>query len=189
MPTNLPLDKVTYVRFEPYNKCIKVDRSVLLLCLGAIGLLTHYILDEKYEMIRLAILISLCISIFVLFITKFGYKPLYGTLRGEIAFDIDKISVDEKNFNLDAILLLDICLIDYYGEQVSTAGGISRMFSRGVGNYVQFTTNSNEEYRFYFQLKNEKDYKKLDPILDVYYNQKKITFKNRYELQRTDLFS
>jgi hypothetical protein len=38
-------------------------------------------------------------------------------------------------------------------------------------------------------MENKSDHKKLEPFLDKYYSKKKISFRSKYNVERTELFS
>lgn len=183
-------DRALYNIYISNDKAIKFDRTWLAIIVGFGVFLLQFLPFEFDE--TTSKVFAICVFVFYigLLATRWTYKPLYGELKGEIEFDIDGIFVDGYKFNLDEITNIEVNILDYYGEYVG--GGrysLSRIFSQGVKNQLSFNTLTNEFYCFNFRLENKNDYKRIEPFLDKYFNEKKMSFHSKYNAERTEIFS
>ncbi|WP_461789245.1 hypothetical protein [Pedobacter sp.] len=183
-------DRALYKIYIPNEKAIKFDRTWLAIIVGICAFLLQ-LLPIEFGATTSKIFI-ICIFVFYItqLATRWTYKPLYGELKGELEFNLDGIIVDGYKFNLDDIANIEVNILEYYGKYVG--GGrysLSRIFSQGVKNQLSFSTVTNEFYYFNFRLENKNDYKKMEPFLDKYFNEKKMSFRSKYNAERTEIFS
>lgn len=176
--------------YEPSNQRLKISPDSIVYSLAGFGLLVAFSPIDVNPIIKNTYIIFTFGIAFYFLIAKFwSYEPLYGKMGGELVFELEAITVKGYRFDINKIASIDFRLVDFYGRNISVGRSFNATRSQGVNNYMQLTDTSDKTYIIYFRLLRPTDYKSLEPFLDEYHRQKKMTFKAKYELERTELFT
>jgi hypothetical protein len=176
--------------YEPSNQWIKLSPDTIIYSLAAIGFIAALVPLTFDPLLQEIYILSLLLVMVYFGVRKFyNYEPLYGVLDGDLVFRLDAIIVKGYRFELRDVATIEISLRDFYGKINPKGRSFNANKSQGVNNYLQLTDLSDNTYLAYFQLSNPEHYKSLEPLLDEYHRQGKMTFAAKYELQRTELFT
>ena len=184
------IEKVSFQLYEPSEKKNWVTPNVIVygswfLTIGFFWLFDGDSSNAALNSMRTyAVFCVGGISLYYLAASFFTYKPLNGNLDGEIDFTQNGITINGKLFMLKDIVNLDFFFINYYGEKPTggVRGNFDPWFSQGVSNWISFTDNAGNDYKFYFQLKFKEHYQDLAPFINVAIKANKITFKRAIDL-------
>jgi len=155
-----------------------------------------YITEKIFKPIGLFFQYSAVAGMFVGIFYKFkGFteiEPLRGILEGELIFEKESITINEKPFSLDEINTIKISNDDYRGKLIHTSKGhIGPALSNGTNNSIVLFLKSKETMKIDFELINSNDFQNIKPILIEYYLKRKIDFEELVyvlgEKSRSDL--
>ena len=156
--------------------------SILFFCISIV-FIKQKLFHIKSEVIEMIFGGGAAITGFVgFFWSLFGFETpdsLKGKLEGFIIFKNDAIEIEEENFPISSLKNIEILNEDYYGKRsIRSKGDFNSTFSNGVNNYITITLLSNKQKKYYYQLLNSDDFRKVRQELIEYYKQGKMTFEN-----------
>lgn len=108
-----------------------------------------------------------CIPLFFLVTSFFRYRPLGGTLKGDIEFTMEGIRVNDTFYPMTDITAIDFFINDYYGRNVFLNQTMTPRLSQGVNNYVKFTDAGGREHQYHFKLFSANGERELDPVISM----------------------
>lgn len=111
----------------------------------------------------------------------FKYQPLYGVLSGQVIFENDSISVDNRVYELDDISKINFAIIDHKDLYIGRRGGLDGRKSQGVGNTFSFMVD-NKQLTYQFQLLYKGQIKEIKDQLISYHIAGKLHFLHLIEL-------
>ncbi|WP_341227665.1 hypothetical protein [uncultured Arcticibacterium sp.] len=168
-------------RFQIFvpKKGIRISRTfvlygVLLLSLGFQMTYSEYINPENTVNFIFPIYLILCLITIVFWILKNRQrKPLHGELKGWIEFYDDKIIIDEKRYELDELMKIEIAYGDYL-DGYKHEKGVDPALSQGVSNYLTLIFQDKTIIKTFFQVKQYDFLSNTKKLLIGYHKKGKI---------------
>ena len=141
-----------------------------------------YITEKIFKPIGLFFQYSAVVGMFVGIFYKFkGFteiEPLRGILEGELIFEKESITINNKPYSLDEINKIKISNDDYIGKLIHTSKGqIGPALSNGINNSLILFLKSKETVKISFELINSNDFQKIKKTLIEYHLREKIDFE------------
>ena len=142
--------------FKIYTKSKKftITENVIVYGCIAIGALGFWIFKAlNFETLKSLfqgiIVTSIIVGLYFKLTQHFRYERLGGKLDGEITFDYDKITVNDKKIKLEEIKKINLEISDYEGAySVPVRGDFDAALSNGVNNNVNIQLNTNEKLNY-----------------------------------------
>lgn len=180
--------------FKIYTPVKKFYRSndlfaYALIGFGVLSVLSFAIANSIYNDPAFVIgLVSLFCTMLMLIVcialairAVFRYQLLYGELNGQVIFNKNDISVNDKVFALDDVSKITFVLIDYKGLYIGRRGGLDGRKSQGIENTFSLHINDNE-ITYQFQLLYKDQVKEIREQLIHYHLTGKLHFLHLIDL-------
>ena len=119
-------------------------------------------------------------------INSFFKRQLKGKLKGNLIFNSDNITINDKIYPLEEIKSIKINLNDYKGQYIGSINPAIFLenFSNGVNNEIIITLNTKEILKIYFQRETENEMISIHKFLRNYLDEGKLSRKNYDEITR-----
>ncbi len=180
------MDKISFDIFEPEKQKFKLTPNWIVLSLWTITILFLWIFDNVLppnSTGRVAWLVCiLIITMYYLTRSYFKYRPLKGSIKGEIIFESDSIVINGKVFALKDIEGLDFGFIDFYGEVSFINGDFNPKISQGVNNFVTFKDNTKQTQMVYFRMMTKNSSLTLYPFINEAVKLKAMSYYRAIDL-------
>ena len=180
------MDRISFTTFIPDGKKFHWTPNWIMFGLWASAIFLSWLLDyphSPYNDLKGWVLICVGgLSLYFLIASFFTYKPLNGTLSGEIIFGDAAIIVNDETFELKDINDLDFYFFDYYGKTTGSGRDFDPKMYQGVNNYVTFTDKLNQTHTIYFKMETEHSYLSLDTFINAAIKAKKMQFQRGIDL-------
>ncbi len=125
----------------------------------------------------IGILLVFLVSIALGIAAVFRYKPLRGSLDGEIVFENDRILINNKTFKTDLLTKMSISVRDHKGMYIGSRGDLDGRRSQGVDNSVSlYRPDKKNPLVYYFQLDRKDQLKDIREQLIHYHLAGKLHF-------------
>ncbi|MFI5139418.1 MAG: hypothetical protein ACHQIM_16465 [Sphingobacteriales bacterium] len=181
------MERLSFEIFKPEEDKFRLTPNLTMAILWLVPALLLWAIKgdnsgPPNDFVKIYFVCVFLLTMYYLTSSFFSYKPLRGSIDGEIEFENDGIIIDDKTFKLADIIAIDFSFTDYYGQSSMYVRDFNPRLSQGVGNYVSFTDSKNQNQIIYFRFQGKHGYQSLSPFINEAIKLKKMEFNRGVDL-------
>ncbi len=127
--------------------------------------------------IIISFIVYFIIGLFLSVTRKHRSKPLLGKIDGKLTFSLNSISINDKEYNLEQINLIELQVFDFlnYTPLYQMIGDFNAGLSNGTNNTITLKLIDGNSITVKFQQKEKNEIFIVKDFLINYYRKKKMT--------------